>query len=615
MGWGFLPYRVPVVPPASPHSRRLRRLAASLGVALGCALAVAAAAGAQGAPGYDISYPQCGKATPTDAQFAVIGVNGGRPGIANRCLSTQLAWAAALPGSGPQPALSLYVNTADPGKAASDWPAAGSGPQPCDGTWAAGCAFDYGQAKATQAFSFAQAAAQSATAAGAPAVSLPALHWWLDVETANSWAGPSQSAAWASLNIAALQGFVSGLTGAGVDPALIGFYSTAHQWKAITGLDAIASPSVFATTFANWLAGAASLTTATGWCTTVPGFAGGQVGLVQFPAGGFDGDVACAALPPAPAPMPTPAPAPAPAPASGSVTIAPGTTGSTPSPPIAALGNQAVTVGWQPTAVATPTQVTLLPVTPTTAPQGLTPTGAAAVSLAFPGTPAGSPPPQLGAPLDLHIPAFPALAQAIPYASPDGTTWTQLAPLPTPGALPAGAQDGYTQNADGSLDVLTLHAGQFALFRQAGPPAAPRTLATRFVSGSLLLRWSQPASPGDLPIASYQLLLDGSPLSALPGSATSAAIRTFKPHAKTVFRLVAVDTANRQSKPSTPIVVARTPVPAGLPRTIPDWAWKLLAWRQGNAATRGARPATPSPLPGWWWRWAAWRAAPFRVLR
>src|SRR5579859_2268146 len=56
-----------------------------------------------GGRGYDLSYPSCGKGQPVGADFAVIGINGGRAFTRNPCLAQQ--WAAAAPRR------SLYLNT------------------------------------------------------------------------------------------------------------------------------------------------------------------------------------------------------------------------------------------------------------------------------------------------------------------------------------------------------------------------------------------------------------------------------------------------------------------------------------------------------------------------
>jgi hypothetical protein len=241
--------------------------------------------------GYDISYPQCNAAYPSGQAFGVVGVNGGLANDANPCLRSELAWAAASPGlsSPSQPPASLYANTADPGNGVADWPsptkgtAGGSTPYgSCDGSWSTACAYVYGQQRATYTYGLAAGAGSAVNPATAP--------WWLDVETANSWAKASNSPNWAALNIATLQGFVAGLKGAGAG-ATVGFYSTAYQWQAITGLTAQTTPSYFPTSEPDWVAGAGSYAQAQSDCSA--SFTGGRVALGQFPSGAFDGDAAC----------------------------------------------------------------------------------------------------------------------------------------------------------------------------------------------------------------------------------------------------------------------------------------------------------------------------------
>ncbi len=64
-------------------------------------------------PGYDISYPQCGKEYPDAFSFAIVGVNGGRVHSPNPCLGggdvpSQLEWG----GRDAQ----LYANTGNQGR-------------------------------------------------------------------------------------------------------------------------------------------------------------------------------------------------------------------------------------------------------------------------------------------------------------------------------------------------------------------------------------------------------------------------------------------------------------------------------------------------------------------
>jgi hypothetical protein len=255
----------------------------------GAALAhTANAARSSGSSGYDISYPQCGSAYPSGQKFGIVGVNGGLANDANSCLSSELSWAVASPGltSPAQAATSLYINTADPGPGTAsqpiaDWPTSGSSSAygACTGGWTTACAYVYGQQRASYSYGLV-AAINPGLAGTAP--------WWLDIETANSWAATSTPSA-AALNIAAVQGFVDGLQTAGATGP-VGIYSTASQWQTITGLNASTSGAYFAGE-PDWVAGGRSLKQATANCSA--SFTGSHVALAQYPSGSFDADVAC----------------------------------------------------------------------------------------------------------------------------------------------------------------------------------------------------------------------------------------------------------------------------------------------------------------------------------
>jgi hypothetical protein len=241
--------------------------------------------------GYDISYPQCSGPFPSGQAFGVVGVNGGLANDANPCLASELSWAAASPGltSPSQPSASLYINTADPGNGVADWPSpakgTASGNTPygsCDGSWSTACSYLYGEQRASYSYGLVAGTGSPVQPTSAP--------WWLDIETVNSWAKSSNSPNWASLNIAAIQGFVAGLQGSGASGP-VGFYSTGSQWQAITGLTSTTSSTYFPTSEPDWVAGLSSVSTAQANCSA--SFTGASVHLAQFSSSGFDADYAC----------------------------------------------------------------------------------------------------------------------------------------------------------------------------------------------------------------------------------------------------------------------------------------------------------------------------------
>ena len=228
---------------------------------------------------YDISYPQCGGRYPTKVDFGIVGVNRGIVFSVNPCLgaggsgASQLAWA----GLNAQ----LYMNTGNPGPdLSSHWPTGQTDPRLCrtDDRDSLDCAFDYGWNSARDAYSTAVDAYVSLGWADAGATRTPvANHWWLDVETANSWRD-------APRNVAALQGAVAYLES--MDVASVGFYSADNMWQSITGgTDAF-------TDYATWLAGASTLRGAQQKCGEAP-FTGGRMELTQYLVKGFDADYRC----------------------------------------------------------------------------------------------------------------------------------------------------------------------------------------------------------------------------------------------------------------------------------------------------------------------------------
>jgi len=204
---------------------------------------------------------------------------------------------------------------------------------------------------------------------------------------------------------------------------------------------------------------------------------------------------------------------------------------------------------------------------------------------------------------------FPAGAGTVPAYSIDGTTWTAIPQLASP-ALPAGQSDGYYVNADGSIDIYTLHATYFGVVSPTAP-AAPTTLAGTWHNGALVLSW--PALKGGLlPVTGYRILLDGKLVATATG--TSVRLRTFTPGKPSVFTIVGVDSSGQAGAASITIVVGWKKRPASAPRQLPHWAWTLLAWQQKASSHRGVRPkAAPAKLPAWWWAWRAWRANPHTV--
>ncbi len=280
------------------RARVLSVLAAALVVAATASPALAATrTGGRGAAaaGYDISYPQCNGAFPTNVSFGIVGVNDGIVLSANPCLGTgdgpsELAWAQAASNAAP----AFYANTGDPGPGySSHWPDGQSSPQSCSSADdnSTACSYDYGWNAAQNSFGDAVTAEEQVNAdtAATATAAADAAPWWLDVETGNSWetleSGFGNTASSQANDTAALEGEVAALQSAGV--TRIGFYSTTSQWDQITG-----GTGQFAQNPV-WLPGYSSLHAAQNGCTTGVSFTGGAVAMTQYRQSGFDGDYRC----------------------------------------------------------------------------------------------------------------------------------------------------------------------------------------------------------------------------------------------------------------------------------------------------------------------------------
>lgn len=299
-------------------SRFFRRVA--LAVLLG-ALATSYAGNSADARGqtftYDVSYPQCGRVMPGNADHTIIGVDGGYTFANQPCLLQLVQWAHQVTKRTP----AFYINTGNPGPGGSAfWPIGQQVPKPCTAAKpnSQGCSYDFGWNSAVHSFRKGVAAEKAArhiswTAAHAN-VTDASTSWWLDVEMGNSWQTLKfgQTLATQKNDVQALGGAVDALKASGVHN--VGIYATVFQWGQITG-----GPAVTGNRFANtlaWLAGYHTRAEASTGCHDRT-FSGGPVVLTQYgPENNLDLDFACprtpqptARLTDAPRPRPGPPPA------------------------------------------------------------------------------------------------------------------------------------------------------------------------------------------------------------------------------------------------------------------------------------------------------------------
>ena len=234
-----------------------------------------------GAPtGNDVSYPQCGQALPSGQAFGIVAVNEGVANVTNSCLATEMTWARASSGATSQPKVALYVNTADPGRAATgDWPTNDIDPVTrkrvrdpygvCGARDNQACAWQYGW----------NLADLDARIRGVP--SPGHYRWWLDVETVNSWSSSTQN------NRADVDGMVAYFRSIG---GTAGVYSTPRQWGPLMGTVGSTSPLY---RLPDWIPGARTLSQAEKDCRLAPLTAGGTVTVTQWATRAANSDFSC----------------------------------------------------------------------------------------------------------------------------------------------------------------------------------------------------------------------------------------------------------------------------------------------------------------------------------
>lgn len=210
----------------------------------------------------------------------IVGVNGGTMGTRNHCMRRELSWARRAPGVRGNPAVSLYVNTQDPGPTGAHWPAdsidRGTGlPAPdrygvCRGGRSMACGWQYGWNGAE-------------TDVRSDGIRAPGRYvWWLDVETTNVWMRNRQ------LNRAVLTGMADYFQAQRLQ---VGVYSTHIQWAVIAGSVSPANPLYG---LPEWVTGAGSVREAKSACRKA-NITGGPTVVTQWftSASLIDGDVAC----------------------------------------------------------------------------------------------------------------------------------------------------------------------------------------------------------------------------------------------------------------------------------------------------------------------------------
>ena len=202
----------------------------------------------KGSIGYDVNWPQCAASGSSSAgtlpgppsypagtrkyTVAVVGVDGWAVDADNSCLAAEVAWAkkaAYANGTTGVPPYELYLFLNSPARTSviDQSGPAGTCSSYTGTRWAACLSYNYGYNAAALAFAYAGSKGARAHL------------WWLDVENQNCAPGiynrGGNGEFWScdqALNTRTIQGAIDELRHAGV---VAGVYSTASQWRSITG--------------------------------------------------------------------------------------------------------------------------------------------------------------------------------------------------------------------------------------------------------------------------------------------------------------------------------------------------------------------------------------------
>jgi len=195
-------------------------------------------------------------------------------------------------------------------------------------------------------------------------------------------------------------------------------------------------------------------------------------------------------------------------------------------------------------------------------------------------------------------------------ASPGGAHASATSCSITVTGLTDGTGYTFTVTATSSLGVGVASAASNKVTPvDTHPPTAPSGLVGTFVRGAFVLSWQ--AATDNVGVVRYEVDLNGTAITSVSGSTTQATTRAIEPHGASVYTVRAFDAAGNQTGSSSSVTVRPTPFPKTAPRSVPGWAWKLLAWQLHGQ--HGARPKTPKPLPHWYAAWRNWRVHPFQV--
>lgn len=213
---------------------------------------------ARGSMGVDVSYPNPETPIPDDAQFGIVGVNGGAPFKPNPFLSQEAKYFSDL---------ALYVNSNYPGADQASPSEALPFPCPVEAVYCTAYQWGYAAGK----YAVESASSQGVTSA----------EWWIDVERRNPWKGSVYEHRTVLLAMMdAIKNQASSVLGKDPAEITIGFYSMPSMWDAITAdKQAPLDQRLWRPGFSGWLARYVAEDEALDYCNV--SFTGGPTRMIQ----------------------------------------------------------------------------------------------------------------------------------------------------------------------------------------------------------------------------------------------------------------------------------------------------------------------------------------------
>ena len=137
--------------------------------------------------------------------------------------------------------------------------------------------------------------------------------------------------------------------------------------------------------------------------------------------------------------------------------------------------------------------------------------------------------------------------------SEDGLTWRMIPPVPQPGVLPDGWQDGFYR-VGSTMHILTRHLSTFAVIDDKTPPAAPSNIHALVWDGKLELQWT-PGADNSGTVSEFHVYRNDTPIGTLGAGGTFYTVGPYSLGDTAAYSVSETDAAGNESARSRALVV------------------------------------------------------------